>query len=70
MATRLGSPNKNKRFVLNRLQEMYGDDFHLIMKMAGRTSILHKVAVESGSVGDLKQSIDTWDKIAYYIELS
>lgn len=29
-----GSGNKNKKFLLNKLQDMYGDDFHPIMKMA------------------------------------
>ena len=33
MLSRLGSPNKNKRFLLNGLQDMYGKDFHPIMKM-------------------------------------
>jgi len=34
MPGRLGSPNKNKKFLLNRLQYMYVQDFHPIMKMA------------------------------------
>ena len=68
MASRLGSTNKNKRFLLNRLQDIYGDDFHPILRMAENASLLHKVAVESGCVGDLKQSVDAWDKIARYTE--
>jgi len=40
MPPRTGSPNKNKKFLLNKLQEMYGDDFHPIMKMAGNAKLL------------------------------
>ena len=29
-----GTPNKNKAFLLNRLQDMYGEDFHPIVKIA------------------------------------
>ena len=68
MPSRLGSTNKNKRFLLNRLQEMYGDDFHPILKMAENATTLHRIAAESSSVSDLKLSIDAWDKIAQYTE--
>lgn len=34
MPSRLGSSNKNKKFLLNRLQKMYGDKFHPIMSIA------------------------------------
>lgn len=68
MASRLGPPNKNKKYLLNRLQDMYGDDFHPIMKMAENASILHSLAIASRSVTDLKYSIDAWDKIAQYTE--
>jgi len=34
MPSRKGSPNRNKSFLLNRLQDMYGKDFHPIIKMA------------------------------------
>ena len=68
MPSRLGSPNKNKRFLLNRLQDIYGDDFHPILKMAENATTLHRIAAESSSVTDLKLSIDAWDKIARYTE--
>ena len=68
MPSRLGSPNKNKRFLLNRLQDMYGDDFHPIMKMAESAVRLHGLAAQTQSVSDLKCSIDAWDKIAQYTE--
>ena len=34
MPTRKGVPNRNKQFLLNRLQDMYGDDFDPVMRMA------------------------------------
>jgi len=34
MPSRAGSPNRNKKFLLNRLQKMYGEDFHPIMNIA------------------------------------
>jgi len=34
MPSRKGSPNRNKAFLLNRLQEMYGEDFHPILQIA------------------------------------
>ena len=68
MPSRLGSPNKNKKFLLNRLQDMYGDDFHPIMKMADIAVRLHELATQTQSVSDLKCSIDAWDTIAHYTE--
>ena len=68
MPSRLGSPNKNKKFLLNRLQDMYGYDFHPIMKMADIAVRLHELAIQTQSVSDLKCSIDAWDKIAHYTE--
>ena len=44
MPSRAGSPNKNKAFLLNRLQDMYGDDFHPIMRMAENAALLHEQA--------------------------
>jgi hypothetical protein len=64
MPSRLGSPNKNKRFLLNRLQDMYGKDFHPIMKMADNAINLHELASKSNSMNDLSRSIDAWDRIA------
>lgn len=34
MGSRAGIPNKNKSFLLKRLQDMYGEDFHPIIKIA------------------------------------
>ena len=68
MPSRLGSPNKNKKFLLNRLQDMYGDDFHPIMKMAENAMTLHELASKTNATHDLSRSIDAWDRIAKYTE--
>ncbi len=65
--SRRGVPNRNKKFLLTRLQDMYGDDFHPIMRMAEQAVRLHDIA-ETGETADIKASIDAWDKIAAYTE--
>lgn len=65
--SRRGVPNRNKKFLLTRLQDMYGDDFHPIMRMAEQADRLHEIA-RSGETADIKASIDAWDKIAAYTE--
>ena len=45
-----GVPNKNKKFLLSRLQDMYGESFHPIMKMAEAASKLDYIAEEEGDV--------------------
>ena len=57
MPSRLGSCNKIKKFLLNRLQDMYGDDFHPIMKMAENAVRLHKIASRNNTIEDLKRSM-------------
>ena len=68
MPSRLGSPNKNKKFLLNRLQDMYGQDFHPIMKMAENAVRLHDIASRNDTIDDWKRSIDAWGRIAKYTE--
>ena len=58
MPSRLGSPNKNKKFLLNRLQDMYGDDFHPVVMTAGNAMTLHELAFKTNSMNDLSRSID------------
>lgn len=67
MARTKGAVNRNKQFLLSRLQDMYGEDFHPIMRMAEQAVRLHDLA-QSGDASDIKQSIDAWDKIAQYTE--
>ena len=68
MPSRLGSRNKNKRSLLNRLQDMYGKDFHPIMKMAESAMTLHEIASKTKAMNDLSRAIDAWDRIAKYME--
>ena len=53
MPSRLGSPNRNKKFLLNRLQDMYGRDFHPIMKMAENAIRLHEIASRNDTIDGL-----------------
>lgn len=68
MSRQAGTPNKNKPFLLNRLKDMYGDDFHPIMKMAENAVKLHEIAATTQESADIKAAIDGWDKIATYTE--
>lgn len=73
MPSRKGSPNKNKTFLLKRLQDMYGDDFHPIIKMADN-AVRAQDLVDTYDGDDehlfagLKFAVDAWDKIAAYTE--
>ena len=71
MPSRAGSANKNKAFLLKRLQDMYGEQFHPIMRMAEQAVELHEMAAHAEGAdraASLKASIDAWDKIAQYTE--
>ncbi len=68
MPSRLGSPNKNKKFLLNRLQIMYRDGSPPIMKMAENAIRLQAIAAKNDTIDYLKRSIDAWDRIAKYTE--
>ena len=39
-----GSMNKNSRFLLTRLQDIYGEDFHPIMKIAENCATIQDIA--------------------------
>ena len=68
MPSRKGSPNKNKSFLLNKLKDMYGDDFHPIMNMAENAVKLQAAADENPEASTYKAAIDGWEKIAQYVE--
>ena len=68
MPSRAGSPNKNKAFLLNRLKNMFGENFDPIIRMSEQAAELHDIARERRDVSSLKASIDAWDKIAVYVE--
>ena len=64
-----GSPNRNKMFLLNRLQDMYGEDFHPIMEMAKNASELQKLAnAEDAEPRDYVTANKAWADIAEYTE--
>ena len=68
MARPAGASNKNKAFLMDRLRDMYGEDFHPIMRMAENAVTLHDQARGTMDTADLKLSIDAWDRIAQYTE--
>ena len=69
MASRAGSPNRNKMFLLNRLQDMYGEDFHPIMQMAKNANELQQIAdSDEGEPRDRVVANNEWSKIAEYTE--
>jgi hypothetical protein len=68
MASRAGCPNKNKKFLLNRLKDMFGEDFDPIIRMSEQADELHKLARENRDVPSYRASIDAWDKVAVYVE--
>jgi hypothetical protein len=63
-----GIPNKNKRGLMHRLQELHGEDFHPILRMAENAVKLHGIAEQTADVNDLKASTEAWDRIAVYVE--
>ena len=66
--SRIGIPNKNKKFLLARLQDMYGEQFHPILKMAEAASKLDCIAEEEGDVTALNAAVNAWSKVAEYTE--
>ena len=67
MARTKGALGKNKAFLLNRLQDMYGKDFDPVMKMAEQALTLDQLALEEPSVTNQKESIHAWGKIAEFV---
>lgn len=67
MARTKGALGKNKAFLLNRLQDMYGKDFDPIMKAAEQCHTLDQLAMEDPTVANQRDSIASWLKIAEYI---
>lgn len=76
MASRKGVPNKNRDFLMNRLQEMYGDDFDPIMKMAANAKKMEDLAQEPETLAlEPKDKIEmynktnqAWDRVAQYTQ--
>ena len=76
MPSRKGSPNKNKMFLLNRLQEQYGEQFHPIMRMAECAvkmgDMTKQLEDEGANPRELlvayRAELESWSKIAEYTE--
>jgi hypothetical protein len=73
MARPEGSSNRNKQFLLSRLQAMYGDEFHPIMSMAKNAHEFQQLL--DGKEGDpefrgrdLIEANKLWEGIAQYVE--
>ena len=66
--SRKDSPNKNKTFLLNRLKDIYVDDFSPVVKMAEQAQNLHELALNSSKPTIIKASIEAWDKVASYVQ--
>ena len=67
MARPKGALGKNKAFLLNRLQAMYGKSFDPVMRMAEQAVTLDKLALEDPSVMNQRESIHAWGKIAEFV---
>lgn len=66
-----GAQNKNKAFLMKRLQDMYGEDFHPIMKMAKNANTLQEKVEGLGDAvenADLIDANKAWAEIAQYVE--
>lgn len=71
MARPEGSPNKNKAYLMARLQEMYGDEFHPIMNMAKNAHDYQKAIDglgEEEKVPMIPEANKLWEGIAQYVE--
>lgn len=54
-----GSTNKNSVFLLNRLQDIYGDDFHPIMKIAENCATIQDIADQCKDEMDNIELVET-----------
>ena len=61
-----GAVGKNKQYLLNRLKDMYGEDFDPVMRMAAQAVKLDSLADDDPSVTNQKESIAAWGKIAEF----
>lgn len=59
---------RNKAFLMKRLEDMYGEDFHPIMNMAAIAVQLQEVATAEPEAANLKAALDGWDKIGQYVQ--
>lgn len=70
MPSRAGSPNRNKQFLLNRLKDMYGEDFHPIIQMADNAVLLQERVDKLGNNAqsvDIINALKAWGSVAEYV---
>jgi len=67
MARPKNAMNKNKEFLINRLKDMYGEDFDPIIKAAEQATRLHAASIDADDLKPLKDSIDAWLKIGEFV---
>lgn len=67
-----GSVSKNKQFLMNRLQDMYGEDFHPILNMAKNAVEYQREldAIEDpiDKLPMIPEANKLWEGIAQYVE--
>ncbi len=71
MARPEGSANKNKAYLMARLQDMYGEEFHPIMNMAKNAHDYQKAIDEldeDEKVSLIPEANKLWEGIAQYVE--
>ena len=68
MARTKGAVGKNKAFLMSRLQDMYGERFHPILRIAENANRLDELSLIENDVATIKAATDAWAKIAEYTE--
>lgn len=76
MASRKGIPNKNRDFLMKRLQDMYGEDFDPIIKAAEAAKNMQAISeAPESAVLEPKDRVDmfaktsqAWDRVAQYTQ--
>ena len=70
MGDRTGSPNRNTRFLTNKLKDMFGKDFEPIIKAAENAVRMQDIADDSKGTEEefnqRKECVTAWEKIGQY----
>ena len=69
MGRPVNASNKNKQYLINRLKDMFGDDFDPIINAATNAIEMQKMADEGGDeeFNRRKECGAAWDRIAQYV---
>ena len=62
MARTKGAVGKNKAFLMSRLQDMYGEQFHPILRIAENANRLDELSRVENDVATIKAATDAWPK--------